>query len=101
MRHADIMRRTQESIWSILGVIALPILGFAVTYGISQVKPLPDSSDVYNGFYTLFTILLLLAVPYTMLKLVAHIAHLRNPRERELHLSDLPKDKEQLERSLI
>lgn len=49
-----------------------------------------------DGFYkglTAFAIIALgLTLPYWLLKILMHVAHSSNPEEKELKLTDLPKD---------
>ena len=47
-------------------------------------------------FYTIILIAVGLLTPYLMLKLALHVAHLKNRNEKELHLKDLPRDKDDL-----
>ena len=84
---------------SLLTLAVLPLTGYGVIYGLAHTPPLSEQTPFYWGLFTLFAIALLLAIPYGILKLIGHAAHLQNPQEKELKLSDLPKDKDELTRS--
>ncbi len=82
--------------WHIILIIAIPVLGFSIMYGLAYL--LPIASDLLPQL--LFTVLLIglgLAVPYWFLKLGAHEAHRNNPEEKELTLKEIPKDKDDLD----
>ena len=79
-------------------LVLLPIIGATVMYAlIFAFNKAPDST-LAAGVYSVIIIFLGLAVPYWMLKAFSVAAHEWNPREKELHLVDLPKDKEQMDR---
>ena len=84
----------------VLIVIALPVVGYAVAHGLTFVFPPSQYGSLYYGFLTVFFAVILLAVPYWMLKLGSRARHDANPKERELTLKDIPKDKDQLNSSL-
>lgn len=77
-------------------IIALPVIGFTGMYMFVYILPLSDNVLI-QIFYTLVLIALGLAIPYWILKLGIHEAHLANPEEKELELKDVPKDKQQLD----
>lgn len=93
------MARKLHSLWLITFIIALPIIGYGISYAMVQVFPMSEQGDILRALFVFLIILLLLAVPYFMLKLSMHVAHKNNPREREMYLADMPKDKDQLDRS--
>ncbi|NBO17822.1 MAG: hypothetical protein EBV03_01080 [Proteobacteria bacterium] len=75
-------------------------MGYAIAHGLTIVLPPSQHGGIYYGLLTVFFSVLLLAVPYWMLKLGSRARHDANHRERELTLKDIPKDKDQLNRSL-
>ncbi len=91
------MRKSQQYVFFVLLAILIPVAGYAAMHlaiyflGLNQ-----QSSAAAYVFYTVFIIALGLALPYWMLKAGRHAAHLRNRQEGELHLSDIPKDKDEL-----
>ena len=91
------MKRKTNIVVSILFFIALPLIGYAVTYGIAIGGDISGQDSASVGIFYFFMILALLAVPYWMVKLFAHAGHTINPREKEFTLGDVPKDKQQLD----
>jgi heme/copper-type cytochrome/quinol oxidase subunit 4 len=78
-------------------IFFVALLGFMAMYMFVHVFPLSGSAWNY-GFCTLAIIVLGLCVPYWMLKLGVHEAHLINPKEKELTLEAFSKDQDQLEK---
>ncbi len=72
--------------------IAAPVVGYLVMYAI----PISETNIFYHVAYTIILTLLGLCIPYLMLKFAMHGAHIRNPQEHELEISDIPKDQDQL-----
>lgn len=94
------MTRRQHHHLLVISVIALPVLGYALAHGFTLAVPPSEHGGWYFGLLTLFFALLLMAVPFWMLKLGSRARHDVNSHEREMELKDIPKDKDQLNRSL-
>ena len=91
----------QTKIALIVALIVLVVLvGFAVMRTAIYAIPQSGGDAVNHTVYTVLLIALGLAVPYWMVKLLFHAAHVRNPQEKEVGLKDIPDDKEQLNRKL-
>lgn len=90
-------RRSVISVVVITCIITIPLIGFGLMQLLVYFLPISEST-VTQGLYMLGLIGLGLALPYWMLKLGVHEAHERNKQEREVKLTDIPKDKDQLER---
>lgn len=80
----------------ILTILLVLLGGYGFMYMLSFA--FPDSSAGQLFTMALFAVIVL-AVPYWVIKLMTKDAHLRNPREKEMHLRDIPKDKDQLANS--
>lgn len=83
-------------------IILLPIAGYLIAYS-SALAILPSQQEEgfgYHAIWILFFTLLLLAIPYGMIKFLAYAAHARNSSEKVPDLKDLPKDKEQWDRTI-
>ncbi len=95
MAYASGMEKNRY-LWWIVFAAAIPAVGYGVMHLLVYVLPMAETSTGSHVVYTIILIGLGLAVPYWMLKAGIHAAHKHNPQERELHLSDVPKDKDQL-----
>jgi len=87
----------------LLVIIAIPVIGYGIMHGLAFVIPLSEGQEgesIGPIFYNMILIILGLLIPYVMLKLLFKAAHMRNPQEKEFHIEDLPKDKEQLAHKL-
>ena len=73
-------------------IFALPVIGYVISRGVIYTLPMNNNAAVIIG--GLITTALLLGVPYLMLKILFHNAHLDNG-ERELALKDLPQNAQQ------
>jgi hypothetical protein len=76
-------------------VVLLPIVGSTIMYFSIYAVPMTDHPSYRYVVYTALVIALGLLVPYFMLKAFSIAAHQWDPREKELHMKDLPKDKDQ------
>jgi hypothetical protein len=82
-------------------IILLPIAGYLVAhYSAVAILPSQQEGFGYHAIWLLLFTILLLIVPYGMIKFLAYAAHTRNPDEKVPDLKDLPKDKEQWDRSI-
>lgn len=68
-------------------ILALPVLAYAITRLVVYYTPMENDAAMLVA--CLITALLILSVPYFMLKLLFHNAHM-DSGERELKLKDLP-----------
>lgn len=79
----------------IIFIAFVAVIGWALMY--SSVYLLPKSDSMLNYFFiTIMLFMLGLAVPYLMLKFSVHQAHLRNPKEKEVRMKDIPKHYDEL-----
>ena len=76
---------------SIIIIIALPIIGYVLMIGLESVFPPSSNKDQNSFLYYSIVIAILLIIPYLILKFLFHASHLRNSKEPELRLKDLPK----------
>lgn len=83
-------------IFSLIAVILL--VGTAAMYWLIYALPVSSGSVWAYVVYTVALIALGLAIPYWVLKLGMHSAHLNNTDEKEMNLSDIPKDKHDMAR---
>jgi len=86
-------QKTLKIIPLVLATLTLPIAGFATTYGLLHIV-----NNQSHGFIYVFIMLILLAVPFWMMQLMWHIAHIVDPHEKEAHLRDFLKDADQMAR---
>ncbi|NDF11957.1 MAG: hypothetical protein EB060_03955 [Proteobacteria bacterium] len=98
------MKKTQRPKYVFLsiamaGLIVLPIAAYIGTFSLLQAFPLIDQNTVGRSLLVLSIILVLLVVPYIMLKLVSYVAHHLNKREPEMRLKDIAKDGKPLRRA--
>jgi hypothetical protein len=89
------MRRQHRNIILAL-IVLIPVIGYGIMHLSVYLLPVSGESLWGDLAFTLLLIFLGLAIPYWMLKLAFHRAHMRNPEEKDMHLSDLPKDKDDL-----
>ncbi len=94
------MKRRTKSLFFIAAVIILPVAGYLLSYLATLAVPPSQEGWGYHAIWTFFIILLLLIVPLAMIKFLAHAAHAINPREKIPELKDIPKDKDQWDRSM-
>lgn len=74
---------------SILMIFILPLVGYIAMHGGAYV--ITYLNEFYYYLYTAFLLILLLFIPYGMLKFLFHAMHIKNHSEKELNLKDLPK----------
>lgn len=101
MAYAKKMRMNEKHnsipMWQLVAVSFL--IGAVWLYAMAVIVNLPALFATWHyAAASLGLIAMGLVVPYLALKLLMHIAHRINPNERELHLRDIPKDQEQLNR---
>ena len=80
----------------IAGIFFIAGIGSGIMYSATYLLPLSDNLVSY-GVVSLAITVLGLAVPFFILKLILHEAHLRKGGERPLRFSDIPKDRDQLD----
>jgi len=80
--------------------LLLPFVGAAVMYAIIFAFPMGQDSIISHFIYTLIIITLGLGIPYSFLKSFSIAAHEWDEHEPELHIEDLPKDKDDYENTL-
>lgn len=73
-------------------IFLLPVMGYLISRGVIYAMPMNNDAAIIVG--GLFTALLLLGIPYLMLKITFHNAHL-DRGERELKAEDLPANQQQ------
>jgi hypothetical protein len=71
--------------------------GIGLMYLLVYILPMGTQTILSHVVFTLALIILGLGAPYLMVKAGFHAMHTRDPREKEMHLSDIPKDKEDLD----
>jgi hypothetical protein len=92
------MRRYRRFVFFLVLAAAVALAGSAVMYGAVFTAPLAENTKGVTPYLvTLFIIAVGLAAPYWVLKLSVHAAHERDPREKEVALKDIPKDKDELD----
>jgi len=80
----------------ILGAIA--VVGFGIMY-ITTTSLLPAESSAWSsGLIMLMLVIVGIGAPYCMLKFGFHEAHRRNPQEQDIHIEDIPKDYDQVQK---
>lgn len=79
-------------------MITIVLVGAGAMYWLIYAFPMDDESMVLHTVYAVVMIVLGLAIPYWVLKLGIHRAHLQNPQEKEMELSDIPKDRQDMAR---
>ncbi|MFO1242267.1 MAG: hypothetical protein U1E36_03585 [Rickettsiales bacterium] len=87
-----------KRIWLIIGIIALPIIGYLVMRMLPQSFETDGDDTTWHVIAYLMLIVVALGVPFLMLKSIFKSAHLNDRREPEVELKDIPKDKEQIAR---
>jgi hypothetical protein len=91
------MKKSHYIGWMIALIVLLPTVGYGLMHFLIYVFPMSETSTWSHIIYTVILIALGLTIPYFMLKALFSAAHRQNPRdEHELHLKDLPKDKDDL-----
>lgn len=73
-------------------MLLLPVAAYLVMDRLIHI--IPPSGDFKSLFYYSIVILILLVTPYVVLKFLFHAAHIKNKKEPELNLQDLPKAQE-------
>ena len=76
---------------SVLVILMLPVAGYMVMRGINFIVPISEESQGYEIYNNALLLILLLIIPYLMLKFLFHALHIKNHSEPELRLRDLPK----------
>ncbi len=79
---------------------ALAIAGAGIMYGLNFLFALEGDNMPSQIVYTFMLIALGLTIPYFILKLLFSAAHDQNENEKEIHLSDIPRDQQQLDQKL-
>ena len=90
--------RMVSNIRFLLIIAFVGFFGFGAMYLLTYMLPLSHTALNY-GFFAIAVIIFGLTIPYWMLKMGLHEAHLKNPRERELRLADIPKSQQKLKRN--
>jgi hypothetical protein len=85
------MKRMMKFGGGILFIPAAVLAGYALTKVIVYALPDGDNNAALYGVAQLVITLLLLVVPYIILKAGFFAAHAKNKREHEIELSDLPR----------
>jgi hypothetical protein len=75
--------------------LLLPVVGALIMYGLIFAFPMGEDAMISHIVYTIIIITLGLLVPFGFLKAFSIAAHEWDSNEQELHLEDMPKDKEQ------
>lgn len=92
------MKIENKRLGLIAAVIVLPVVGYLI------MRAIPESYNddgTATGLHIITYLVLIavgLTVPFLMLKSSMKSAKMGDSRERELHLKDIPKDKEQIAR---
>jgi hypothetical protein len=79
-------------IFYILIIASLPIAGYVIMRGLSYTFFTSTENAIWLAIFMVLIIVIGLVVPYLMLKLWFHAAHLRDKHEKDISLKDLPKD---------
>jgi hypothetical protein len=90
------MRRNSKFIAIVAGISFVALAGYGIMYLLTYAIPMTENTTLNHLLFTVILIALGLTIPYWMLKLLFDAARMRNPHEKNLHLSDIPKDKDQL-----
>lgn len=91
------MKKSRYIGWMVALIVLIPTVGYGVMHVLVYLFPMSETSTISHITYTLILIALGLVIPYAMLKALFSAAHRQNPRqEKELHLEDLPKDKDDM-----
>lgn len=69
--------------------LAVPLIGFSVSYITTYIFPQAHNSAVYTALLILGLFALLLAIPIAMLTLISYATHVLNPREKVLKVDDV------------
>lgn len=94
------MTKRPKFLLFIAAIFALPLAGSLAAYWIITAYSSLHRGMGYDVVLTLVITLGLLAVPYGMLKLLAHALHTMNPREHIPGMKDLPKDKDESDKAM-
>ncbi len=94
------MKKDNKIITTIIILLLIPVIGFGAMRWTHLLVPLSDGGTATYILYTIILIAIGLLIPYGIMKLLFHSAHLNNSDEKELHIADLPKDKDDAEHSL-
>ena len=89
-------RNTRFLAWLAVGAIAAAV-GYFIMNLLAYVMPMDTGTTASHVLFTLVLITLGLGAPYLMVKAGFHALHTFDPREKEMHLSDIPKDKDDLD----
>jgi hypothetical protein len=88
--------RRRRYIYIVALIVLIPLVGYALMHALAYIVPMSEHNVGANLIFTVTLIALGLLIPYWMLKLGFHKAHMRDPAEKDFHLGDLPKDKDQI-----
>lgn len=94
------MTKDKNIIFAIIILLLIPVVGFGAMRWTHLFVPLSEGGTSTYILYTVILIALGLLIPYGIMKLLFHSAHLKNSSEKELRMEDLPKDKDDAERAL-
>jgi uncharacterized membrane protein YidH (DUF202 family) len=94
------MKKDNKIITTIIILLLIPVAGFGVMRWTHLFVPLSEGNTTTYILYTVILIALGLLIPYGIMKLLFHSAHIKNPNEKELYMADLPKDKDDAEQAL-
>jgi hypothetical protein len=84
-------KRKKIYFFSVL-ILLMPVMGYLISRGVIYAMPMNNNAAIIAG--GLITAMLLLGIPYLMLKTLFHNAHLETG-ERELKIRDLPDNQQQ------
>jgi hypothetical protein len=88
--------RRQKFITIVALIALLPVIGYGIMHLSVYLLPVSEENLWGDMAFTVLLITLGLAIPYWMLKLGFHGAHMRNPEEKDINLNDLPKYQDDL-----
>lgn len=94
------MTRKHRAGGLVLVIIALPILGYVLTYGMNLIMPMSEHGTGYHLALVIAIFAMGMLVPYFMIKLLSRAGHLVDPQEKEVRMRDIPKDKDDFERTM-
>lgn len=93
------MSRKKRLAAIIVLIVLIPVVGYGLMHGLTYAFPMSEDSFISHFFFTVILIALGLLTSYGILKALSSAVHTQNPREKEFHLKDIAKDKEQLDNS--
>lgn len=85
-----------KNIWLIIAIPAVALIGYGLMKLLVIGLPVDNERTGAQVIVSIAIPVLGLIIPYFMLKLGFFDAHLHNAKEKNIRLSDIPKDKKQL-----